>query len=64
MIHGNQVGGELAREMVLLLKLLPVDIRVGVLGFLQSMGNGALCITGTDCKYKGQGLQIPNKVPH
>jgi hypothetical protein len=34
MVHGNQVSGELAREVVVILKLLPVEVRVRVLGFL------------------------------
>jgi hypothetical protein len=43
-VHSNQVSGELAREVVVVLKLLPVEVRVGVLSFLKSVGNGALHI--------------------
>ena len=44
MIHCNQVSCELAGEVVVILKFLPVKVRVGVLGFLKCMGNGTLCI--------------------
>jgi len=43
-VHSDQVSGELAREVVVVLKLLPVEVRVGVLSFLKSVGNGALHI--------------------
>jgi hypothetical protein len=44
MVHCNQVSSELAGEVVVILKFLPVKVRVGVLGFLKRMGNGTLCI--------------------
>jgi hypothetical protein len=44
MVHCNQVSCELAGEVVVILKFLPVKVRVGVLGFLKRMGNGTLCI--------------------
>ena len=43
-VHSDQVSGELAREVVVVLKLLPVEVRVGVLSFLKSVGNGTLHI--------------------
>lgn len=43
-VHSNQVSGELAREVVVVLKLLPVEVRVRVLSFLKRMGNGTLHI--------------------
>lgn len=52
-VHGNEISGELAREVVLGVKLLPVDVRVGVLGLLQGMCNGALGHTqfvGQQCR--------------
>lgn len=42
MVHCNQVSGELAREVVVILKLLPVEVGVRVLSFLKRMGNGTL----------------------
>ncbi|MFS7982810.1 hypothetical protein Hanom_Chr10g00967161 [Helianthus anomalus] len=42
MVHGNKIGCKLRREMILFLKVLPVDVRVRVLGFLQGVGNGTL----------------------
>ncbi|THU49631.1 hypothetical protein C4D60_Mb06t11570 [Musa balbisiana] len=42
MIHRNQISRELAREMILILELLPIDVRVRILRFLQCMGDGAL----------------------
>ena len=42
MVHCNQVSCELAGEVVVILKFLPVKVRVGVLGFLECMGNCAL----------------------
>lgn len=44
MVHCNQVSCELAGEVVVILEFLPVKVRVGVLGFLECMGNGTLCI--------------------
>ena len=44
MVHSNQVSGELAREVVVVLKLLPVEVRVRVLSFLKGVGNGTLHI--------------------
>jgi hypothetical protein len=41
-VHGDEVSGELAREVVLRVKLLPVEVRAGVLGLFQGMSNGAL----------------------
>lgn len=41
-VHGNKIGGELAREVVLLFKLLPVNIGIRVLCFLKCMGYGTL----------------------
>lgn len=41
-VHGDKISRELAREVVLVVELLPVDIRIRVLGLLQSMSNGAL----------------------
>jgi hypothetical protein len=34
MVHCNQVSRELTGEVVVILKFLPVKVRVGVLGFL------------------------------
>jgi hypothetical protein len=45
-VHGNQVSGELAREVVVVLELLPVEVRVRVLSFLKGMSNGTLHIKG------------------
>ena len=41
-VHGDEVGSELARKVVLLLQRLPVDVRIWVLGLFQSMSNVAL----------------------
>lgn len=42
MVHGQQIGGELHAEVVLVLEFLPVDVSVLVLGFFQRMGDVAL----------------------
>lgn len=42
-IHGDKISCELRREMILLIEVLPVDIGVWVLGFLEGMSDGALC---------------------
>lgn len=36
-VHCDEIGCELAREVVLLFKVLPVDIRIGILGLLEGM---------------------------
>jgi hypothetical protein len=41
-VHGDQVGGELGGEVVLGVVVLPVEIRVEVLGLLQGVGDVAL----------------------
>jgi hypothetical protein len=42
MVHCNQVSCELAGEVIVILKLLPVKVGVGVLGFLKCMGDCTL----------------------
>ncbi len=41
-VHGDEVGRELAGEVVLLLVVAPVEVRQQVLGLLQGVGDGAL----------------------
>lgn len=46
MIHGNKISSKLAREVVLLLKFFPVNVRFRILCLLKGMSNGALEKTG------------------
>ena len=46
-IHGDQVGGELAGEVVVLLVVTPVQVGIQVLGLFQRMRNVALRHTQT-----------------
>lgn len=47
-VHGDEVGGELRREVVLVVERLPVDVAVRVLGLLQRVRNVALRHLGTN----------------
>lgn len=42
-IHGKKISSELTWEMILVIKFLPIEVRVWILGFLQSMSNSTLC---------------------
>lgn len=42
-IHREQIGRELAREVILVVKLFNINIGIRILSFLQRMSNRALC---------------------
>jgi hypothetical protein len=41
-IHGYKISSKLAREVILLLQIFPVNVRFRILCLLQGMGYGAL----------------------